>query len=397
MRSGQIRPGLALMLIALLAACSDSAPPGAQQAPEVGYITVQSQSVTLQRELPGRTNPHQIAEVRPQVTGVIKQRLFEEGAEVKAGDPLYQIDDRLYRSAVASAQADLARARAASESARLTIRRFERLVEMKAVSQQEHDEARAAFDESAAAVAAAEAALQTARINLDYATITAPISGRIGRSTVTAGALVTANQAQALTTIRQLDPIYVDLTQSNNELRQLRAAMAAGQLQKVGDDEARVILLMEDGTQYAHPGTLQFAEYAVDEGTGSVALRALFPNPDGDLLPGMFVRARLPEGRRSDAVLVPQKGIARDPRGNATAMLVSADNTAEQRAVVAERAIGNQWLISEGLQAGDKLILEGLQRIRPGAPVRAVELDTEQSEPESRDSAAVADAEHSAS
>ena len=392
MRSGQIRPGLALICAALLSACGSNEQEAATAPPpEVGYITVTSESLTLHRELPGRTNAFRIAEVRPQVTGVIRERLFEEGAEVKAGEALYRLDDSLYRSAVASAEAEVARARAANEMQRLTIARFDRLVSVRAVSQQEYDMARAAFDESSAAVAAAEAALQAARINLDYATIKAPIAGRAGRSSVTAGALVTANQAETLTTIRQLDPIYIDLTQSNAELRQLRAAMQAGQLQRVSEDEARVTLLLEDGSAYEHAGTLQFAEYAVDESTGSVTLRALFPNPEGDLLPGMFVRARLPEGRRDNTVLVPQKGIARDPRGNATALVVNADDTVEQRAVVTERAIGNQWLVSRGLEAGDRLIVDGLQRIRPGVTVTPVQLDDQATAAEAADAAVDSD------
>jgi membrane fusion protein (multidrug efflux system) len=225
-------------------------------------------------------------------------------------------------------------------------------------------------------VAAARANLQSAQINLDYATIEAPISGRIGRSTVTAGALVTANQANALATIRQLDPIYGDLTQSSIELRRLRQAMEAGELQQVSDDEARITLILEDGSEYSKPGALQFSEYAVDESTGSVTLRALFPNPDGDLLPGMFVRGRLPEGQREDAILVPQKGITRDPTGQASAMLIADDNTVKKVNVVTERAVGSQWLIASGLQDGDRLIVDGLQKIQPGIPVSPV--DTEQ-------------------
>ena len=243
------------------------------------------------------------------------------------------------------------------------------------MSQQEYDEAQAQLDENKAAVAAARANLQSAQINLDYATIEAPISGRIGRSSVTAGALVTANQANTLATIRQLDPIYVDLTQSSNELRQLRQAMQAGELQQVSEDEARITLILEDGSHYQEPGVLQFSEFAVDESTGSVTLRALFPNPESDLLPGMFVRGRLPEGQREDAILVPQKGITRDPTGQAYAMLIDSNDQAKKVKVSTERAVKSQWLIADGLKDGDRLIIDGLQRIQPGAPVTPV--DTE--------------------
>jgi len=316
--------------------------------------------------------------VRPQVSGVIEKRLFEEGQEVEAGQPLYKIDSRTYQAAVATARAELARAQATLKSNDLRAKRFKKLLDYKAVSQQEYDEAQAQLDENKAAVAAARANLQSAQINLDYATIEAPISGRIGRSSVTAGALVTANQANTLATIRQLDPIYVDLTQSSNELRQLRQAMQAGELQQVSEDEARITLILEDGSHYQEPGVLQFSEFAVDESTGSVTLRALFPNPESDLLPGMFVRGRLPEGQREDAILVPQKGITRDPTGQAYAMLIDSNDQAKKVKVSTERAVKSQWLIADGLKDGDRLIVDGLQRIQPGAPVTPV--DTEKAE-----------------
>ncbi|MCU5786428.1 efflux RND transporter periplasmic adaptor subunit [Alloalcanivorax marinus] len=377
MRRGSVSLPFIALFSLVLAAC-DNGNQQQQQAggpPEAGFITVEPQTFTLTTELPGRTTPYQVAEIRPQVNGIIEERLFEEGQQVNAGDALYRIDDSLYQAQVESAKADLARAQATLKSTRLRAQRFERLLEMKAVSQQEYDEAQAALGENQAQVAAARAALESARINLDYTTIEAPISGRIGRSSVTAGALVTASQAQALATIRQLDPIYVDLTQSNRELRQLRAALEAGRLQKVGEDQARVTLLLEDGSSYDREGTLQFSEFAVEESTGSVTLRALFPNPDSDLLPGMFVRARLPQGERDNAILVPQKGVTRDPNGNATALVIGAEDKVEQRQVTTERAVGNQWLISDGLKAGDRLIIEGLQKIRPDAKVKPVQLD----------------------
>ncbi|MGB1465048.1 MAG: efflux RND transporter periplasmic adaptor subunit [Alcanivorax nanhaiticus] len=382
MRSGMLFPITALLLALQLAGCDDSSSQGGQnpqQAPEVGFITVQSKTVTLNRELPGRTTAHRIAEVRPQVSGVIENRLFDEGQEVEAGQPLYKIDDRTYRAAVATARAELARAQATLHSNELREKRFRQLLEKRSVSQQEYDEARAQLDENKAAVAAARASLQSAQINLDYATIKAPISGRIGRSSVTAGALVTANQAQTLATIRQLDPIFVDLTQSSNELRQLRQAMKNGELQQVSEDQARIALLLEDGSQYSQPGSLQFSEYAVDESTGSVTLRALFPNPEGELLPGMFVRGRLPEGQRDNTILVPQKAISRDPTGQAYAMVIGENNMIAKVNVETDRAVKSQWLISSGLSAGDRLVVDGLQRIQPGMPVTPV--DTEAPQP----------------
>lgn len=384
MRSGFILPLIAGVLALQLSGCGDAGQSGQQQqqqAPEVGFVTVKAATVTLNRELPGRTTAHQVAEVRPQVSGVIEKRLFEEGQEVSAGQPLYKIDSRTYQAAVASARAELARATATLNSNDLRAKRFKKLLDYKAVSQQEYDEAQAQLDENKAAVAAARANLQSAQINLDYATIKAPISGRIGRSSVTAGALVTANQANALATIRQLDPIYVDLTQSSNELRQLRQAMQAGELQQVSDDEARITLILEDGSHYKEAGALQFSEFAVDESTGSVTLRALFPNPDGELLPGMFVRGRLPEGQRKDAILVPQKGITRDPTGQAYAMLIDDNNQVKKVKVSTERAVGNQWLIADGLKDGDRLIVDGLQRIQPGAPVSPVDTEKANVEP----------------
>lgn len=373
---------LLLLLIAsvLLSACSQQEAPAQAQRPptEVGFVTVKAQPYTLVNELPGRTTPYQVAEVRPQVTGILEKRLFKEGERVEAGQALYQIDDKLYQSTVASARADLASSRATLDSAQLKAQRYQKLIKTGAVSQQELDEARAAMNESKAQVAANEAALETARINLDYTTIEAPISGRIGRSSVTAGALVTANQSTALVTIRQLDPIYVDLTQSYSDLQALRRAMASGQLETVGEDKAAVSLVHQNGDIYEHEGSLQFSEFAVDENTGSVTLRALFPNPDSALLPGMFVRARLPQAERDNAILIPQKGVSREPSGQATALVVGENNTVEKRNVTAEKAVGNRWLIRDGLAPGDRLIVEGLQKIRPGATVKPVDVSAEQ-------------------
>lgn len=382
---------LLLLLIAsvLLTACGqqeNAAQTGGQQpAPKVGFVTVQEKPFTLVNELPGRTTPYQVAEVRPQVTGIIEKRLFDEGETVKAGQALYKIDDKLYQSSLASAKADLANARASMESAQLTANRYEKLIKTGAVSQQDLDTARSTLNANKAQVAAAEAAVDTASINLDYTTIEAPISGRIGRSTVTAGALVTANQTNALVTIRQLDPIYVDLTQSYDELQTLRTAMASGKLETVGEDKASVKLAQQNGAEYPHKGTLQFSEYAVDEATGSVTLRALFPNPDDALLPGMFVRARLPQAAREKAILVPQKGISREPNGQATALVIGDNETVEKRNVTTEKAVGSQWLISDGLKGGDRLIVDGLQKIGAGMAVSPVDVTGEQDTAPSED------------
>lgn len=379
MRIGPVRFSLLILASLALAACGQSEGEHAAQGPlKAGYITVKAQPYTFTTELPGRTTPYQIAEVRPQVTGLIEKRLFKEGVEVKAGDPLYQIDNKLYRAAVESAQADLASAAANQKVANLKAERYAKLVKRKMISEQDYDQARANLGQANAAVAAAQAALDTAKINLGYTTIRAPISGRIGRSNVTAGALVTANQASSLATIRRLDPIYVDLSQSYQNLTALREAMRSGQLEKVGQDKARVTLVMKDGSQYGLDGTLQFSEYSVDPSTGAVSLRALFPNPNGDLLPGMFVRARLPQGTNKNAILVPQKAITIEPNGSASALVVGPDNKVQSRTVTTEQAVDGQWLISKGLKPGDKLIVDNLQKLRPGMPVNPVPADQNQ-------------------
>ncbi len=368
---------IVLALSAVLTACGQPAPGVGHQPPpaSVGFITVHEQPFTLTNELSGRTSPYQVAEVRPQITGIIKARLFDEGATVKAGQALYQIDDKLYQAALASARADLENARASVESTRLTATRYERLIKTGAVSQQKLDEARAAFNASKARVAAANAALETAKINLDYTRIKAPINGRIGRSAMTEGALVTANQGAALATIRQLDPIYVDLSQSFDELQRLRTALASGKLQTLGENEAKVRLEQRDGSLFPHSGTLQFSEFSVDETTGSVTLRAVFPNPDESLLPGMFVRARLPQAEQTNAVLVPQKAVTREPGGKATVFIINDDNTVEKRTVVPRKAVGSKWLLSNNLKEGDRLVIDGLQKIRNGVAVTPVNLN----------------------
>jgi len=378
MMPSSARPLAVLLLVtATVAACSrgEPPPPAEPPVPEAGYVTIAAQPFTLVNELPGRTAPYQVAEVRPQVTGILEQRLFDEGETVTAGQPLYRIDDKLYRAAVASARADLASAKATLEAARLKAERYDKLGASAVVSRQTRDEALAARDEALARVAAAEAAVQSADINLAYTTITAPIDGVVGRSAVTAGALVTANQAEALVVIRQLDPIYVDLTRSFDELQALRADMAEGRFETVGRYEARVNLIGPDGWRYAHRGVLQFSEFAVDEATGSVILRALFPNPDQALLPGMFVRAELPQAERRDAILVPQRALTREPNGQAIVHVIDAQDIVRRREVTAERAVEARWLILEGLAPGERIVVDGLQKIRPDGPVRPITVD----------------------
>ncbi len=354
-------------------ACGNKQAPMPQSGPpEVGIITLQPQTVALTTELPGRTSPHLIAEVRPQVGGIIKKRLFTEGSDVQAGQVLYQIDPASFEAALASARANQARAEATLGSARLKAERYQDLVKIKAVSQQDNDEANAALKQAEADVAATKAAVETARINLAYTRITAPISGRIGRSSVTDGALVTASQATALATIQQLSPMYVDVTQSSAELLKLKQNLASGLLNKGGVNQAKVKLVLEDGSPYPLPGNLKFSEVTVDQSTGSVTLRAIFPNPKQILLPGMFVRAIIEEGTVNQAILVPQRGVTRNPKGEAVAMVVGAEEKVEPRVIKVLRTVGDNWLASEGLKAGDRVILEGIQRARPGTPVKAV-------------------------
>ncbi|MBS0349054.1 MAG: efflux RND transporter periplasmic adaptor subunit [Proteobacteria bacterium] len=339
---------------------------------EVGVVDIQPQKVALTTELAGRTAAYMVSEVRPQVGGIIQKRLFTEGGDVAAGQPLYQIDPATYQAAYESARASLAKAEANLASTRSKASRYEELVAIKAVSQQDYDDTQAALKQGQADVAAAKAAVETARINLAYTKVASPIAGRIGRSTVTPGALVTASQQTALATVQQLDPIYVDVTQSSAELLRLKRDLASGQLKKAGAGQATVKLVLEDGSAYPLAGKLQFSDITVDQSTGTITLRAVFPNPKGDLLPGMYVRTVLEEGVDEQAILVPQQGVSRDTKGNPTAMVVGADGKVEQRTLKTSRALGDKWLVSEGLKAGDKLIVDGLQKIRPGAPVKPV-------------------------
>ncbi len=379
-RSRLLAPAsVALIGALLLAGCSgdkQAAPAAAvpPPAPVVTVLTVKSESVPLMAELPGRTSPYLIAELRPQVTGIIQQRQFNEGSTVDAGQVLYRIDPATYRAAYDSARANLARAEANVHAARLKAERYAGLVQIEAVSKQANDEASAALKQAQADVAAAKAAVDKAKIDLEFTRVKSPIAGRIGRSTVTPGALVTANQAEALATVQQLDPIYVDLTQSSVEMLRLRRDLEAGKLQRAGGRTVPVTLVLEDGSEYAAEGELVFSEVSVDPSTGSVTLRAVFPNPQGELLPGMYVRARLAQGVRSDAILVPHAALSRDPRGNAVLMVVNGEGKVEARTVKAAQSLGDKWVISDGLAAGERIIVEGLQRARPGTVVQAQEV-----------------------
>lgn len=350
----------AVALATLLSGCSkkeEAAP--APPPPQVGVVTLKTQAYTLTSELPGRTTAFRIAEVRPQVNGIILKRLFTEGADVKAGQQLYQIDPAVY-------QATLDSAKATFESSNSLAGRYKQLINEQAVSRQEYDTAVGSARE-------AKAAVQTAEINLRYTKVYAPISGRIGRSLVTEGALVSNGQADAMATIQQLDPIYVDVIQSSAEMLKLRRELESGKLQKAGDNAAKVKLVLEDGSLYPIEGKLEFSEVSVDQTTGSVTLRAVFPNPDHTLLPGMFVHARLQSGVAENAILVPQQGITRDLKGTPTALVVNADNKVETRTLVANRTIGSDWLVEKGLNAGDRVITEGLQYVKPGAEVKVAE------------------------
>lgn len=360
-----------LLLAMLLAACGEQAPPPEMPPPQVTVVTLAAQPVRLSRELPGRTRAFLIAQVRPQVDGIVEDQLFTEGSLVEAGQALYQLDDSQSRAAFESAKASLARARATLEVARLNAERTAELVKTNVISRQERENAIAALHQAQADVAVAEAAVESSGVVLDYARITAPIGGRIGKSSVTRGALVTANQADPLATVQQFDPIFVDLAQSSSELLELRSDLAAGRLTTTSD--VPVTILLENGERYTHPGTFKFADVTVDPSTGSYSLRVLVPNPDHLLLPGMYVRAVITPAVVQDGVLVPQQGITHDPKGNATAMVVEADGTVARREVSVSRTIGDQWLVKDGLAAGDRVVIAGLQKIQPGMPVVASE------------------------
>ncbi|MEO9273718.1 efflux RND transporter periplasmic adaptor subunit [Marinomonas sp. 5E14-1] len=364
-----------LLLLALLAGCQEeaktNAAPKAAPSVQVGVVVVEPQRVALKTELPGRTAASLVAEIRPQVGGLVNQRLFEEGQDVKAGDVLYSLNDSTYVSSYKQAQADLESANAILASARQTDQRFTELRKQNNVSQSDSDDAHVAYLEAVANQKKAEAALENAKISLEYTKITSPIAGRIGISEVTVGALVTGSQTTAMTTVRSLDPIYVDLSQTSLDQLNQRTLLLDDGIE-AGSNE--VSLTLEDGSLYSYQGVLKAREVSVDESTGSVTLRAEFPNPDNLLLPGMFVRGVIHEATYTAGILVPQKGVSRDVRGNPIAYVVSANNTIEKRILETEKAIGNQWLIASGINAGDKLVVEGSSKVRPGSAVTVVEL-----------------------
>mgnify|MGYP000320485905 FL=1 len=365
------RAVLCMLLSLMLLACEEGGKgaPGSSGPREVVIIKLEPRREVYTTALAGRIASFQVAEVRPQVGGILQQRLFTEGADVKAGQALYQIDPATYEAALDSAQAALMKAEANVTPARLKAERFRELLAIKAVSKQEYDDAQAAFKQAEADVAVNRAAVKTARINLEYTKVRSPISGRIGKSAFTPGALVTANQAQALTSVRQLDPVYVDITQSSQDLLRLRAQFTNGELRSAAE-EAPVRLKLENGAMYPHEGRLQFTDVSVDESTGMVSLRALFPNPEHILLPGMYVRAVIAEGVDENALLVPQRALRRDPKGQASVLLVDGGGKVDVRLVNVGRTVGDSWQVLSGLKPGDRVIVEGGQNVRPGMSVK---------------------------
>ena len=365
------RAVLCMLLSLMLLACEEGGKgaPGSSGPREVVIIKLEPRREVYTTALAGRIASFQVAEVRPQVGGILQQRLFTEGADVKAGQALYQIDPATYEAALDSAQAALMKAEANVTPARLKAERFRELLAIKAVSKQEYDDAQAAFKQAEADVAVNRAAVKTARINLEYTKVRSPISGRIGKSAFTPGALVTANQAQALTSVRQLDPVYVDITQSSQDLLRLRAQFTNGELRSAAE-EAPVRLKLENGAMYPHEGRLQFTDVSVDESTGMVSLRALFPNPEHILLPGMYVRAVIAEGVDENALLVPQRALRRDPKGQASVLLVDGGGKVDVRLVDVGRTVGDSWQVLSGLKPGDRVIVEGGQSVRPGMSVK---------------------------
>ncbi len=377
--SSRPRPNLSAVLgliavVALAAACK-SKPAPQQRTTEVGTVVVGTERAVLTTELPGRTVPFMVAEIRPQVNGIIQKRLFEEGSDVRAGSTLYQIDPAPYKAAYDQAMAALSVAESKVPAARSRAERFKGLVAIHAVGEQDYDDAVAALRSAEAGVVSAKAVAENARINLEYTPIKSPIKGRIGRSSVTVGALVNAYQGSPLAVVQQMDPIYVDVIQSSAEVLRLRRKMESGRLVQDKDAWSKVRLLMEDGTPYSLEGTLKFRDITVDPSTGSVTLRAVFPNPDNILMPGMFVRAVVEEGVNETALFVPQQGVSRDTKGTPTALVVDKDGKVELRVLEVERAIGDKWIVTKGLSTGDQVIVEGGQKVRPGASVKVVPVD----------------------
>ena len=365
----------AVLFIALVVpvACSSPPPADSPPPPEVAVVALATERVTMTAELPGRTVAVMVSEVRPQIRGIIQRRLFTEGQHVKSGQVLYQIDPALYQADYNSAAATLARAEAARVSARLLAERYAELVTIEAVSKQQNDDAIAAYARADADVAAARAALDTARITLEYTRITAPIHGQVSASVYTQGALVTASQPDPLTTVRQLDPIYVDITQSSGQLLALQRQLASGRLRRAGTGMIMVRLRLDDDSEYEHAGRLAFTDVVVDETTGMVRLRTRFPNPNGLLLPGMYVRAFVPQAVDHEGLLLPQQSVTHNARGEAMALVVNADNKVEQRMLKTAGTVGDRWLVREGVKPGERLIVEGGQKVQPGGTVRAVE------------------------
>ncbi|MDX7987959.1 efflux RND transporter periplasmic adaptor subunit [Xenorhabdus sp. 12] len=362
----------------VLSGCNDNkdAQQGAagQHVPDVGIVTLKAKPLTVITELPGRTAAYRVAEVRPQVGGIILKRNYKEGSDIVAGESLYQIDPATYQVEYSKAQANLARAKANENVSHLTVERYKSLLGTQYVSKQEFDKATSDYAQAKADVQSAQAALESARINLAYTKVSSPISGRAGKSTVTEGALVSAGQPTALTTVQQLDPIYVDITQSSDDYLRLKDEIANGTLHKERG-KSKIRLVTESGQEYSQTGYLEFSDATVDETTGSITMRAIFPNPNEELLPGLFVRTKLEEGIRQNAILIPQQAVTRTPRGQATTMIVNKENKVEVRNITAAQAIGNKWLVTKGLKAGDRVIVTGLQKIAPGVTVKPTETD----------------------
>jgi membrane fusion protein (multidrug efflux system) len=360
-----------LLAIVCLAGCDGKPQAPPHPTPEVSVVTIEPQSILLSTELSGRTSSFRIAEIRPRVNGLIQKRMFTEGSDVKAGQILYQIDPAPFQAELDNAAATLARDIAKLPATRSRAERYKNLLANNALSQQDYDDAASTLDQLTAEIQSLQASMETARINLGYTKVTAPISGRIGKSSVTDGAIVTAYQATALATIQQLDPIYVDVPQSTTELLRMKNRLKEGLLNPQEQDQNKVSLILEDGARYSQEGTLQFSDVTVDPTTGSVILRLVFPNPEGEILPGMFVKAVIKEGVNTQAMLVPQQGVSRDSKGNPYALIVDAENKVGLRSLTLDRVIGNQWLVASGLAPGDNVIVEGLQMLRPGTVVKA--------------------------
>lgn len=361
-----------LLVCFILCSCKKKNPVGPPPIPEVAVITIKTGPVVTTTELVGRTSANLVAEVRPQVSGIIQDCLFTEGSDVKSGQILFKIDPVVYWSALDNAKAALARSEANLPAIQLKVNRLKDLLNDKAVSQQDYDDASAALKQVQADILYWKATVETARINLRYTSVTAPISGRIGRSSVTKGALVTANQPLALATIQKLDPMYVDVTQSTADILRLRRQLQEGQLDQNGKNQQKVKLFLDDGNEYPFKGDLKFRDVTVDPTTGSVILRIVFPNPKNILMPGMFVRAIIQEGIRKNAIMVPQQAVSRDTRGNPLALIVDKEGKVQQKQLTLDRAIGSEWLVSSGLEQGDRVIIEGISKVKPGIPVKVV-------------------------